>query len=85
MRDFPYAARIPSREARTMSEGERREALVAVLRHLTPLRAPDVPAHAERSSAGTRSGGCCRAGSPSAAPDPRWIPFEPAEAALYAS
>ncbi len=80
LRDFPYAS-DPEREARAMSDGDR-AALVALLRHLTPLRRR-MFRHTRNLLRRYQERGLLPGKIADREPEPRWIEFEPEEAALY--
>lgn len=77
---FPHAA-DPGREVAAMSEGER-AVLLAVLRHLTPLRRR-MFRHTRRLLRTYQARGLLPGRIAERDPEPRWIVFEPDEAALY--
>jgi len=80
LRDFPYAS-DPEREARAMLDGDR-AALVALLRHLTPLRRR-MFRHTRNLLRRYQERGLLPGKIADRDPEPRWIEFEPEEAQLY--
>ncbi len=81
VRDFPYAS-DPLREARAMSDDDR-AALLALLRHLTPLRRR-MFRHTRSLLRRYQERGLLPGRIAERDPEPRWIAFEPDEATLYA-
>jgi superfamily II DNA or RNA helicase len=80
VRDFPYAS-DPEREARAMSDQDR-AALLALLRHLTPLRRR-MYRHTRDLLRRYRERGLLPGNIAEREPEPRWITFAPEEAELY--
>ncbi|MER3487819.1 MAG: hypothetical protein C4307_03355, partial [Chloroflexota bacterium] len=80
LRDFPYSSE-PERDARAMSDGDR-AALVALLRHLTPLRRR-MFRHTRNLLRRYQARGLLPGKIADREPEPRWIEFEPDEERLY--
>jgi len=80
LRGFPYAS-DPVHEARAMPDKER-AALLALLRHLTPLRRR-MFRHTRNLLRQYRDRGLLPGKIADREPEPRWIEFEPEEAQLY--